>query len=67
MTPTTMTSPVAPLAFTPTPAAPLSATASATTLATAPASEAILGTYKRQAPLFVRGQGVYMYDDNGTR
>lgn len=28
---------------------------------------AILGTYKRQAPLFVRGDGVYMYDDAGTR
>ncbi len=28
---------------------------------------AILGTYKRQAPLFVRGDGVYMFDDAGTR
>lgn len=28
---------------------------------------AILGTYKRQAPLFVRGDGVYMYDEAGTR
>lgn len=28
---------------------------------------AILGTYKRQAPLFVRGDGVYMYDDAGAR
>ncbi|MCE2901843.1 MAG: aspartate aminotransferase family protein [Gemmatimonas sp.] len=28
---------------------------------------AILGTYKRQAPLFVRGDGVYMIDDTGTR
>lgn len=28
---------------------------------------AILGTYKRQAPLFVRGDGVYMIDDTGKR
>ena len=50
-----MTSPIAPVPFTPTTAA-------------APAtSSAILGTYKRQAPLFVRGEGVYMYDADGTR
>lgn len=55
MTPTTMTPPVAPLAFSPT-----AAVASTTT-------DAILGTYKRQAPLFVRGEGVYMYDEHGTR
>ena len=28
---------------------------------------AILGTYKRQAPLFVRGEGVYMIDESGKR
>ena len=28
---------------------------------------AILGTYKRQAPLFVRGEGVYMIDVAGKR
>jgi acetylornithine/N-succinyldiaminopimelate aminotransferase len=28
-------------------------------------SSAILATYKRQAPLFVRGEGVYMYDASG--
>lgn len=28
---------------------------------------AILGTYKRQAPLFVRGDGVYLFDEHGTR
>lgn len=27
----------------------------------------ILGTYKRQAPLFVRGEGVYMIDESGKR
>ena len=53
-----MNSPVTPVAFTP-------------NLASAPpaalASEAILGTYKRQAPLFVRGAGVYMYDADGRQ
>lgn len=47
----TMLPPVAPA---PTPAAP------------APLP-AILGTYKRQAPLFVRGEGVYMIDETGKR
>lgn len=28
---------------------------------------ALLGTYKRQAPLFVRGEGVYMIDESGKR
>lgn len=28
---------------------------------------ALLGTYKRQAPLFVRGEGVYMIDSTGKR
>jgi predicted acetylornithine/succinylornithine family transaminase len=28
---------------------------------------AILGTYKRQAPLFVRGEGVHMIDESGKR
>ena len=57
MTPTTMTSPVAPVSLTPTPDA---STATGTT-------DAILGTYKRQAPLFVRGEGVYMFDAQGTK
>ena len=58
MTPTTMTTPDAPAAFTPTPdVAP----------ASTPATEAILGTYKRQLPLFVRGEGVYLYDADGRR
>ncbi|XWV18594.1 MAG: acetylornithine/succinylornithine family transaminase [Gemmatimonas sp.] len=36
--------------------------------AAAPAAlPAILGTYKRQAPLFVKGEGVYMIDDTGKR
>ncbi len=28
---------------------------------------ALLGTYKRHAPLFVRGEGVYMVDESGKR
>ena len=63
MTPTTMNSHAAPTAYTPTAATP-------TPLASAIApttSDAILGTYKRQAPLFVRGDGVYMFDDTGKR
>lgn len=28
---------------------------------------ALLGTYKRQAPLFVRGEGVYLFDDTGRK
>ena len=40
--------------------------APATTPVNAPLP-AILGTYKRQAPLFVRGDGVYMIDDTGKR
>jgi acetylornithine/N-succinyldiaminopimelate aminotransferase len=36
--------------------------------ATEPATlPAILGTYKRQAPLFVRGEGVHMIDETGKR
>lgn len=31
------------------------------------AASAILGTYKRPAPLFVRGEGVYLYDDTGKQ
>ncbi|MEQ1690470.1 MAG: acetylornithine/succinylornithine family transaminase [Gemmatimonas sp.] len=53
-----MTPPVAPITFTATPATVPNA---------APASDAILGTYKRQTPLFVRGQGVYMYDADGKQ
>jgi predicted acetylornithine/succinylornithine family transaminase len=59
-----MPSPVAPITFTPT-----SAPADAVIASTPDASStpAILGTYKRQAPLFVRGEGVYLFDDAGTR
>ncbi|MCA0377674.1 MAG: acetylornithine transaminase [Gemmatimonadetes bacterium] len=52
----TLSSSVAPTAYTP----PV-ASAADTPL------PAILGTYKRQAPLFVRGEGVYLFDDAGTR
>jgi acetylornithine/N-succinyldiaminopimelate aminotransferase len=31
------------------------------------ASDAILGTYKRAAPLFVRGEGVHLIDETGAR
>ena len=48
--------PTAPDATTPSPVVP----------AIAPSSP-ILGTYKRQAPLFVRGEGVYMIDETGKR
>lgn len=42
--------------------------ASTTPVAAAPTpSTSILATYKRQAPLFVRGEGVYMIDAEGTR
>lgn len=51
----TMPSPAPVTAFTSTPAV------EPTTL------PAILGTYKRQAPLFVRGEGVYMIDEAGKR
>ncbi|HEY0928622.1 MAG TPA: acetylornithine transaminase [Gemmatimonas sp.] len=51
-----MPSPASVTAFTPTTSA-----AEPTTL------PAILGTYKRQAPLFVRGEGVYMIDESGKR
>jgi len=27
----------------------------------------VLGTYRRQAPLFVRGEGVWMFDSDGNR
>jgi predicted acetylornithine/succinylornithine family transaminase len=47
------------------------ASAAAPAAATAPGADAsaspILGTYKRQAPLFVRGEGVYMIDETGKR
>lgn len=59
MTPSTMTSPAAPhTAYVP-PASP--------TIAPSPSTPPILGTYKRQAPLFVRGEGVYMFDADGKR
>ncbi len=60
MTPSTMTKPVAPVSFSPTPSS------AAPAAATAPTTD-ILGTYKRQAPVFVRGEGVYMYDESGKR
>lgn len=59
---TIMTSPVAPLSFSPT-----SSAAPTTTPAATDGASAILGTYKRQAPLFVRGEGVYLYDADGKR
>lgn len=62
MTPTSMKSPVAPIAF----AAASLATPAAGNVASAPVT-AILGTYKRPAPLFVRGDGVYLWDDAGTK
>ncbi len=46
------------------------ATAHPTALTAPPALPdipSILGTYKRQAPLFVRGDGVYLIDDTGAR
>lgn len=58
---TTMSSPASTTPFAP-PASPATPNAAATT--TLPA---ILGTYKRQAPLFVRGEGVYMIDESGKR
>jgi predicted acetylornithine/succinylornithine family transaminase len=82
MTPSTITSPTPHTTFTPdtttlaeqvadTATAPATASAtdtSATPEAPAPAPvPAILGTYKRQAPLFVRGEGVYMIDETGKR
>ena len=32
-----------------------------------PTTDAILGTYKRAAPLFVRGEGVHLIDESGKR
>jgi len=61
MTPSAMTSPVS----THTNYAPPIATPNAP--AAEPTATSILGTYKRQAPLFVRGEGVYMYTADGTR
>ena len=55
----TMSSPAPTTAFT--------ATTAAEPSAPLPALPAILGTYKRQAPLFVRGDGVYMFDEHGKR
>jgi predicted acetylornithine/succinylornithine family transaminase len=48
----------------------MTSTMSSTTSAPAAASPSlppILGTYKRQAPLFTRGDGVYMIDESGRR
>jgi acetylornithine/N-succinyldiaminopimelate aminotransferase len=36
-------------------------------VAPVPAPDAILGTYKRAAPLFVRGEGVHLIDETGKR
>ncbi len=55
----TMPSPAPTTAFTATSAAEPSALPSAL--------PALLGTYKRQAPLFVRGDGVYLFDEHGKR
>ncbi len=66
MTPSTMNSPAAPIT---TFAPPTVATSHAggEAVGATESAPAILGTYKRQAPLFVRGEGVYLYDDAGTR
>lgn len=53
MTPFTMTTPLSPLI------------SSATAPTARDASPSILGTYKRPTPLFVRGSGVYLYDESG--
>lgn len=45
----------------------MTATISASSDSTPAALPPILGTYKRQAPLFVRGEGVYMIDEHGKR
>ncbi len=69
MTPSTMTSRTAPAFGTATDAPDTSATPAVpapTAVPSAPPT-AILGTYKRQAPLFVRGEGVYMIDETGKR
>ena len=66
MTPSTMTSPAVPTtSFTPPPVASATSGSVSTATDVVPSSGAILGTYKRQKPLFVRGEGVYMYDDAG--
>ena len=59
MTPSTMSPTIAPSGFA------SSTTLPAATMSAPSSSSAILATYKRQAPLFVRGEGVYMYDDAG--
>ncbi len=59
MTPSTMSPTVSPSGIAST-TTPLAATKRASS-----SSSAILATYKRQAPLFVRGDGVYMYDETG--
>ncbi len=61
MTPTTMIPPIVPPL-----ASDVAPSATAPTVAAAPVS-AILGTYKRPAPLFVRGEGVYLFDADGKR
>ncbi len=51
----------------PSTATPVASPAAFVPPAPAAAPTPILGTYKRQAPLFVRGEGVYMYDADGKR
>jgi predicted acetylornithine/succinylornithine family transaminase len=53
----------------PSPAPTTAFTANSAAEPSAPLSAlpAILGTYKRQAPLFVRGDGVYLYDEHGKK
>lgn len=63
MTPSTMTQSAPFTSFAPTAATAADATAPAPSAPTSP----ILGTYKRQAPLFVRGEGVHMIDETGKR
>ena len=78
MTPSTMTTPASLTNFAPTtavgstvPDAPDATEPSVAPVAapvtTAAAGSPILGTYRRQAPLFVRGEGVYMIDEDGKR
>ena len=64
MTPTIMTPPVSPAVA----GDPLTSTSATGAHAANVVPQApIVGTYKRQAPLFVRGDGVHMFDADGKR
>jgi predicted acetylornithine/succinylornithine family transaminase len=64
MTPTIVTPPVSPAVA----GDPLTGTsATGATASIAVPQTPIVGTYKRQAPLFVRGEGVHMFDETGKR